>query len=94
VIISPTFFELSSVTGIFPSCRGNIEVSWEKTAKSEGTEVRVVIILPESIQKGVFVVPLLNGKKIQTIITKSTILDEPCKKVAIGSGITEIRLQY
>ena len=50
VEISPTFFGLQWVDGIFPSCRGDIGVKWTKNIATTGTQIDLSIGIPQQLQ--------------------------------------------
>ncbi len=67
VEISPTFEDLTHVSGIFPSCRGDIKVEWEKFAD----HVKVQIEIPKDISSGIFIPPLHEGAVPKKVDTKN-----------------------
>lgn len=99
VEISPTFMGLNQVSGIFPSIRGSIEVSWKKTPINEGVQIDIKVVIPPQITKGFFIIPALDGKvtqKITTNVIDSTVYSQNSNisKYELPPGTSEFHLIY
>ncbi|MBD3187289.1 Bacterial alpha-L-rhamnosidase [Candidatus Bathyarchaeota archaeon] len=84
--ISPTFHHLESVDGMFPTCRGDVKVSWKKMNK----EVIINISLPSSIPDGMFIVPALDGVHPTGIKTRAVKIEPRVFKLHPGENEFEI----
>ncbi|MHA1681960.1 MAG: alpha-L-rhamnosidase-related protein [Promethearchaeota archaeon] len=86
--ISPTFLGLDSVEGMYPTCRGDVRVSWKK----EGRKVTVSINIPVKIEEGIFIIPPCDGKQPSAVDTSNSKLGE--NRYAMKPGSNEFTINY
>jgi hypothetical protein len=69
--VSPTFFGLNNVQGIFPTCRGDVKVKWEKIVEDDKIHVELNIEIPDQIEQGACKILPLEGKEASSVETEN-----------------------
>ena len=93
VEISPTFFGLQWVDGIFPSCRGDIGVKWTKNIATTGTQIDLSIEIPPAIADGVFILPTLDGQLAQQVRYNNN-ETEITPSYSLVVGLNQFQIEY
>ena len=96
VEIAPTFYGLDKVNGFFPTCKGKIQVKWEKSLQQEKTIVNLEVILPDEITQGALKIRPIIDKLCSEIETDSELLSEKGKiyRYSLSNGKNQFIIHY
>jgi hypothetical protein len=83
--ISPTFYGLTWVDGIFPTCKGDIHVIW----KRKNSQITLSIEISNRIPQASLIIPSLEGKNPQRVETTNLPIPNMLFQYQLQAGTNE-----